>query len=503
MYFSHVLAHFGLDSDSDSQLICQNLVMDSRQVHPGDVFCAVSQGYRQRQAHIDQAIAQGAVAILYDQSELSVSATVPHYAIPNLAQIIPDLADWFCGHPSQNLTIVGVTGTNGKTSICHYLAQVLSQDKKTAVLGTVGNGIWPELIASTLTTPDSCQLQRQLRTFVDQQVKYVVMEVSSHALSQDRAKHVRFDLAIFSNLSQDHLDYHGTMTAYAEAKRRLFQVPGLRYAVVNYDSDYVDIVAQDVLPVVEDAGCCAVAAGVDKTLIFSRHDQSRSDQVWLQHVHYSEQGMQLSINTPVGSVIQQVPLLGSFNIGNVLAVVSTLVLFDYQAETIQNRLANLSSPAGRMQILSAPDQPVVIIDYAHTPDAMSQALSAVRQHCHGKLWVVFGCGGDRDRQKRPLMAQAAQQYADSIIVTEDNSRFESCQQIINDITCGFDCQDRVTVIQDRHQAIEYVLATAAKTDMIALLGKGHETYLDLNGQKMPFNETTIVQNYWRQKHAYA
>ncbi len=503
IYFNDILAYFGLPLLDLGKCICQQLVADSRQVRKGDVFCAVSQGCRQRQQHIDQAIRNGAIAILYDQNELSISANVPHYAIPNLAERIPDLAAWFYGYPSQSLTVIGVTGTNGKTSICHYLAQILSQDHRTAVLGTVGNGIWPGLTESTLTTPDSCQLQQQLRNFADQQVKYVVMEASSHALAQQRVKNVQFDMAIFSNLTQDHLDYHGDMVAYAQAKQRLFQTPGLRYAVVNHDSDYIDIVAQDVLPsVIASHSCGNPAAKIEKTLIFSKQEQPYSDQIYLQNVQYLDRSMQLSISTPIGRIVQQVSLLGCFNIDNILAVVGALILLGYDAETIQGRLADLVSVRGRMQVLSEAAQPTVVIDYAHTPDAMRQALSALRQHCHGKLWVIFGCGGDRDRRKRPLMAQAAAQYADCIIVTEDNARFESRHVIIDDILHGFDCQDKVEVIEDRRQAIQYTLAKATETDMIALLGKGHETYLDRQGQKTPFNEATIVQTWWRQNHAH-
>lgn len=476
-----VLSYLGQVIEPVVNTDCQHLVLDSRHVQAGDVFCALAHNDAQRSAHIQQALAQGAVAILsaYQLAD-DCESSVPLYVISDLHGQIAGLANWFYGHPSHALTVIGVTGTNGKTSICHYLAQFLSHDQVTAVLGTVGNGIWPELLPSSLTTLDCCALQRQLRDFVRHSVQYVVMEVSSHALAQHRVQGMRFDTAVFANFTQDHLDYHGDMHTYAAVKAELFRMPGLRCAVLNRDSEFFELMAQQ-------------QAAIEQVYTFGHRTPAT---VRLQSIQCTAQGIELTVATPSGQLAFSVGLLGAFNADNILAVIGVLLGLGYAPETLPRYLSQLHAVRGRMQVLSHMCQPTVVIDYAHTPDAMAQALQALRLHCHGHLWVVFGCGGDRDAQKRPLMAAVAERYADCIVVTEDNARFESPCAIFDDILRGFVDDQAVHLVPKRDQAIAFALSHAVASDVVALLGKGHETYLDQKGHRRPFDEYQLVKSLW-------
>ena len=421
------------------------ITTDSRKVKPGTLFCAVKGHALDGHDFIDDAKARGASAILTEQE------------VPDLYHRLGELADFFYDQPSKHLKLIGVTGTNGKTSITHYIAELLYLlSEKAAVIGTVGNGVLGQLQEAANTTPDVITLHQLLREYVDAGIQWVAMEVSSHALDQNRVDAVRFYGAIFTNLTQDHLDYHHTMEAYGAAKAKLFQRPELKIAVFNE----------------EDAFSSTIIKGTP---------------LKCQCFFYNSQRC------------CETQLLGKFNVSNLNAAFTLLAAAGFSLMELQQRAALLHPVKGRMEGLRYPNLPLVVIDYAHTPDALSKAIAALKDNGK-KIWVVFGCGGDRDPSKRPLMAQAVEAAADAIIVTEDNSRTESINTIFADIQSGFQHPDKIHFIADRTTAIHFALEHAQAQDIILLAGKGHETYMDKNDQKTHYDERDITQSFSTKKH---
>lgn len=455
-----------------------DLVIDSRLLKPGDIFCAVPGQSSDGRRFIQDVINKGAFAILYESGDgfVAESTSVPTFGIQNLTENLPTLADEFYEYPAQKLSLIGVTGTNGKTSVAHLLSQAFSgKNKNVGTLGTVGNGIWPKLEDSSLTTLDPVSLRKCFKYFLAKNCQKVLMEVSSHALSQGRVAGLIFDTAILTNLTRDHLDFHADMAAYAQAKSKLFEVTMSQSVVVNWDDPFVGQILNH---------------RTSTVLTYSYKGHPKADVALLSE-HLVGGGFILKVQTPVGELTLQSPLLGKFNNENILAVVGVLCLHGFSLSDIAHAVKNFQGVRGRMELVH--HNPMLIIDYAHTPDALEKALLAARAHTLGKLWLLFGLGGNRDRGKRPLMSKIAERYADHVVFTEDNSRFEPIEQIFADVLSGFENLQKVTVIPSRAEAIFHVISQAGPTDCVLFAGKGHELYLDKLGKKEYFDERAIIQ----------
>ena len=450
---------------------------DSRSVMPGDIFLAMPGERVDGRNYIDQAIRRGASCIYYEAqaSELFEipKAEVPCIAVENLSQQEGFLAAEFYDFPTRSLCNIGVTGTNGKTSITHFIAQCLAD---TALVGTLGYGSLSELKSTGFTTPMPAELQQILHEFVTTGIKNVAMEVSSHALSQGRVNGVDFDIAVFSNLSHDHLDYHKTFDCYKEAKQKLFAWPTLRYAIINQD----DPVAHDFI------NCCPKSCRV---LTYSIRQQA---DIYLTDIQTQSQGYCFTLHTPWGKIQSQVPLVARFNLQNMLAVVGVLGALQTPINEIGKRLTQLKMPKGRLQLYHKPGKPTAVIDFAHTPDALTQVLAALREHCHGRIITVVGCGGDRDPTKRRPMGEAASALSDKVIITNDNPRHESPEHIATMICEGVAAEKLYAVTLDRKAAILQALAYADEGDVVLIAGKGHETYQIVADQHLPFCDGEVV-----------
>lgn len=457
---------------------------DSRKVKSGDLFLAYPGHQVDGRQYIQQAIDKGACAILYEaehNTELFLEQVNPSAAVLvpfiGLEKHLATLAARFYGQPAQYLQFTGVTGTNGKTTIAYQLAQAYTLLSESSVyIGTLGQGKTNQLQTLHNTTPDGLILQGLLHDYVTQGVRQVCMEVSSHALAQQRVAEIPFQQAIFTNLTHDHLDYHQTMEAYAEAKAKLFATPSLRYAIINQDDPYAKLMLQR-LP----SSCEAYTYGIDKSAMIQAYD-------W----NVSLQGTRIHMHTPWGDQLLQIRALGYFNIYNALAIFTSLAVAGYEISQIITIMAELKPAPGRMEVVS--QSPTVIVDYAHTPDALENVLRTLRPLKQGKLMVVFGCGGDRDRLKRPIMGKIAVDYADQVIVTSDNPRHEDPQQIIQDILHGIGAEQisKVHTIIEREPAIRYALANAEPADIILIAGKGHESYQQIGDEIIPFSDQAIV-----------
>lgn len=444
---------------------------DSRQVRPGDAFVACAGQAFDGHAFVPEAERRGAIAVL---SERAVEATIPVAVLPDLARRRGQLAARFHGLPSERLTVVGVTGTNGKTTVAHSIAAAMP---RAAFAGTVGWGFPGALEPAALTTEDAITVQARLRTLLDAGANAVAMEVSSHALTQGRVQEVAFDVAVFTNLSRDHLDFHGSMERYADAKKKLFR-RSLRAAVANID----DTTGRSILA--ETA-----AAGVDS---FGFGRAADADVTW-SNVRYDAQGLAGTWHTPWGDAsFEAQGFFGEFSLGNLAATLTTQCALGIPLDDAAAAMSQLTPPPGRMQVAHDAGEPLTIIDYAHTPDALTAVLAAVRQHLPAaskrRLLVVFGCGGDRDRGKRVAMAKAAEGGAEVVFLTSDNPRGEDPERILDDAMQGFREPDRVCRMADRARAIESAVGAARATDIVLIAGKGHETYQEIDGVRRPFSD---------------
>ncbi|MHB1140714.1 MAG: UDP-N-acetylmuramoyl-L-alanyl-D-glutamate--2,6-diaminopimelate ligase [Sulfuricaulis sp.] len=456
----------------------RGLQTDSRRVQPGDLFLALPGMVADGRDYIGDAVASGAGAIAYETDDgyrLS-GAPVPVFGISGLRHRIGVIADRFYGAPSHRLVVVGVTGTNGKTTCTQLLAQALDQPpRRCAVIGTLGGGFPGALNASIHTTPDAVTVQRLLADFLEQGAAHVAVEVSSHALEQGRVSGVRFHVAVFTNLTRDHLDYHGDMESYGRAKARLFAHEGLQYAVINHDDDFGRRLLADIA-----APVTVLSYGIE------------GGDVRAREVRPSPEGLWLRIQTPQGETELRSPLIGYFNVYNLLAVLATLLALGVELKDAVARLARAQAPAGRAERFGgARGLPLVVVDYAHTPDALEKILTALREHTRGKLCCVFGCGGDRDRGKRPLMGEIAERLADVVLLTDDNPRHESGDAIIADIAGGMRAAPRV--IRDRRNAIATAIQGATEGDIVLVAGKGHEDYQQIGDERRPYSDRDTVR----------
>ena len=455
------------------------LTADSRKVTPGCGFAAYPGESGDGREHLAQAIAAGAAAVLWEQRGYTwpqLWAQLPNVPVAGLKDRIGEIAATVYGDPSEKLWVIGVTGTNGKTSCAHWLAQSLTgSGQRSAVIGTLGNGFPDALVASANTTPDAVELQQALAAYVAQGARAAVMEVSSHGLAQGRVNGVQFDVAVLTNLSRDHLDYHGDMAAYAAAKAALFQWPGLRYAVLNTDDEFGRALADQ------------LRAGKVEVVSYGMH----SSRVRGTALKLSAAGLEMDVESEWGNAHLVSSLLGGFNAYNLLATLATLLVSGVPMADAVRQLAAIKPVAGRMQALGGTGKPVVVVDYAHTPDALEKVLCTLREiNPHGKLICVFGCGGRRDTGKRPLMGAIAARLADRVIVTSDNPRNEDPLAIIADITADMSGAYRIEA--DRGAAISAAVQSAGVGDVVLVAGKGHEDYQEIHGVKYPFSDVAVV-----------
>lgn len=465
-------------------LICNNMVEDSRKISEGDLFIARPGLESDGRRYIHQAAKRGACAVLVEERDMehfvqASNCAVPLFSVDNLASHLGELANYFYNSPSHEMTVIGITGTNGKTTCCQMTARSLAVlGHKVALMGTLGNGLVEELSDSPNTTIDALSMHRLLAEYRDAGAKYVCMEVSSHALAQGRVNSVAFDVAVFTNLSRDHLDYHGDMDSYAEAKKSLFKYPDLKSVVINSD----DSVGNQIL---SDSDVLAKKYSFCITRINAVDEQT---SVFTESVDFTDNGITADVVSPWGEEIMSTNLIGQFNLSNCLAVITTLGTVGIKLSDSVKALGKLPPVTGRMECFGGDEKPLVVIDYAHTPDALMHALKALRPHTKLRMHCVFGCGGDRDRGKRSEMAAIAEEYADNVILTSDNPRSEAIEDIIKEMQVGLLNPKAVTVKTDRKDAIEFAINKAVSGDLVLVAGKGHEAYQYIGDQKLQHSD---------------
>lgn len=459
------------------------ITLDSREVTRGSIFVAMKGYSADGHDYIESALANGAVAILCERNIHVANHIVPICLVENLKDKLGDLVHRFYGTITQDLKVIGITGTNGKTSTCQYIAQSLDfLGKRCGIIGTNGQGLWGQLTDTLNTTPDVVRLHAELARQKAQGAEYTAMEVSSHGLDQHRVDGVLFSSAVFTNLSRDHLDYHATMEAYGSAKWKLMQWPNLKNAIVNIDDAWV----KDHLDSIQ----------AQRIITYSIEQPA---DIQATNIRCHQAGIDATVLTEQGRVELNLRLLGRFNLSNALAAFAVLVAEGIPVNTAARIVSNCSPVKGRMETIRCKYAPTVVVDYAHTPDALTKALAACREHVSGRLGVIFGCGGDRDGGKRPQMAAVADKYADFIVVTDDNPRTELSENIIADICRGFSEHSNYKVVSDRYSAIVKTLDECESADVLLIAGKGHESYQEINGVRLPFSDQETVLN-WQETH---
>jgi UDP-N-acetylmuramoyl-L-alanyl-D-glutamate--2,6-diaminopimelate ligase len=465
------------------------VAMDSREVMPGNLFFALAGRCQHGLDFFDAVVKAGARVILIDQYDARFSPELRSRAnatgvtvlpVPELGEQVGSIAARYYGHPSRKMTVVGVTGTDGKTSVSQFVAQALHRkNKPCGVIGTLGSGVPGESIDTGLTTPDAVSLQRTLADFRDRKIAQLAMEVSSHALSQGRVNGVEFDVAVLTNLGRDHLDYHGTVENYHAAKLQLLGCDSVRSTVVNIDDENIRRFFESfcVHPITRYATDPALREKAD---------------VFGDDIALGENGIELTIVTAKNRLPVRTQLIGRFNIDNLLAAFSTLRTLGLDERDIAIRLSSLRAVPGRAECFSAINRATAVVDYSHTPQALEAILRSIREHCAGALWCVFGCGGDRDSGKRPLMAAVAERLADHIIVTDDNPRSENGDLIVDDILVGFENPDSILVERNREIAIRQAMERAVDGDWVVIAGKGHEDYQLIGDRRIDLSDREIV-----------
>jgi UDP-N-acetylmuramoyl-L-alanyl-D-glutamate--2,6-diaminopimelate ligase len=467
------------------ETVVSDLTLDSRACVPGSLFIALAGGRGHGLDYADAAVTGGAVAMAWEPTgEVDPAAVrrcrergVVSVAVPRLGERASAIADRFFDAPSKALSVIGVTGTDGKTSVSQFVAAALDEPgRRCGVIGTLGCGFPGALEPGTHTTPDAVTLQRRLALLRARGALAAAIEVSSHALDQHRAAAVDIDVAVLTQLGRDHLDYHGSVEAYAAAKRRLFEYAGVGARVLNRDDGF---------------GRDLIDRHADTAITYS--PSGAAADIRLTGFRPEATGMRLVLDVRGTEATLSLPLFGRFNAANAMAALGALLGLGQSPAEALDRIARLKPVAGRMERFVAPAKPTVVVDYAHTPGALAAALDAARQHCGGRLWVVFGCGGDRDPGKRPLMGKAACDGADRVVITSDNPRSESPEAIIADIRRGCDGAD-VHAEPDREAAIAWALERAADDDLILIAGKGHETTQVIGAEVRPFSDRETVRS---------
>ncbi|MFA5959356.1 MAG: UDP-N-acetylmuramoyl-L-alanyl-D-glutamate--2,6-diaminopimelate ligase [Tatlockia sp.] len=448
---------------------------DSRFIKPGYLFLAYPGAATDGRLYIEQALAAGAVALVFDPENWSkIPDSIPAIALPELGKKLAGIASRFYGEPSKKMAVIGVTGTNGKTTIAYQLAQAQELlGKKAAYIGTIGQGEVNALKPLANTTPDALCLQHLLHDFNEASISTVCMEVSSHALCQGRVDEVRFQQAIFTNLSHEHLDYHHTMEDYAAAKATLFKWPQLKWAIINQDDPFSQ-------RMIHDATCQILPYGFKEGALV----RARQCEVTLE-------GTTIHLDSPWGQHRLVINALGLFNVYNALAVFSSLMVEGFPVESVIAVMAQLKAAPGRMEIVTK--APFTLVDYAHSPDALENVLITLKTLQTGRVIVVFGCGGDRDKSKRPVMGKIASAHADVVILTSDNPRTENPEAIIDEIEAGISEKLNLYKISDRKQAIQKALFLANKEDIILVAGKGHEDYQQIGTVRHAFSDQAVLR----------
>ena len=455
-----------------------DLTADSRSVKRDSVFVAYPGTVRDGRSFIPEAIARGAAAVIWESAGFEWDARwdVPNVAVQNLRGKVSAIAGRVYGDPSDALWVAGVTGTNGKTSVSQWIAAACDAlGRRSAVVGTLGNGLVGELAEARNTTPDAIVLQRLLAEYLRRGARHVAMEVSSHGLDQERVSGIKFDVAVFTNLTRDHLDYHGSMEAYAEAKYRLFSARGLRHAVINVDDDWGARFARRL-----------AGAGVEIVTFGTTGAQAR---LRASRIALSEAGVRFHLAGDWGEGEVAAEVLGGFNVSNLLAVTGALLAAGIPFGDALRAVGALRPVPGRLERIGGVGTPLVVVDYAHTPDALDKPLQALRPAVAPghRLFCVFGCGGERDTGKRPLMGEVAARLADHVIVTSDNPRGEDPRAIIAQVMEGVP-RGGAEAVEDRQVAIFSAVHQAAPGDVVLLAGKGHETYQEIAGRRFPFSD---------------
>ncbi len=474
-----------------SDTVVSGLSLDSRKVESGWLFLSLAQNAEQRTAHLKQALSLGAIIILFDvevgltsaESKLIENAQAEAYPISQLAQNASEIAARYYDFPTHKMTVIAVTGTNGKTSVSQFIAQSLDYlGVECGVIGTLGVGKIGNLSSTGMTTPDPILMQAVFAEFYSQGCSHVVIEASSHALAQGRLNSVEIDVAILTNLSRDHLDYHTTMEEYARAKKQLFSFNSLATAILNSADEFGQSLIKQLI--------------ANQALRVMTYNAQTSDNSTFtaSAIESDLSGMSFTISFEETAIKIKSGLLGRFNVDNLLAALAGLIAVNIPFDKACQAIEQCHAVDGRMQTYSAQNQAEVVIDFAHTPDALTQALTSLRTHLpeQGLLWCVFGCGGDRDKGKRAVMGQCAEQYADKIVLTADNPRSENNHDIVADILMGMSKPETVHVEHDRQQAITFAVVHASQDDIVLVAGKGHEDYQEISGMKIPFSDAKAV-----------
>ena len=471
-----------LEREDVPDVLVSGIAMDSRRLLEGGAFLACRGQTGHGLDHVDAALAAGCAAVIYEPDE-SVSADdlphdVPSVAIPGLKARLGGIADRFFGRPSADVDVIGITGTNGKTTVAWLVAECLQTlDMPCAYSGTLGYGLQRIEDDAGMTTPDVVECHRRLAILRGEGATHAAVEVSSHALDQGRVDGIRFKAAVFTNLSRDHLDYHGDMAAYASAKARLFLEHDSEIKIINVDTP---------------AGMALAEQCRGPVVTVSMIPDARASLV-IRWAEATAEGFNLSYDSAWGQGNVALPLYGHFNVENAALVLAVMLSLGVPAEDAGRALEQVRSAPGRLELV-ADAKPRVLVDYAHTPDAIESVLTALRVNCDGRIWCVFGCGGDRDRGKRPLMGRAAERLADRVVITSDNPRSESPRAIIDDIVAGLDAPAQATVIEDRAAAIAWTIGEASEDDIVLIAGKGHESVQIIGGDRLAFSDVDVARD---------
>ncbi|WNC72965.1 UDP-N-acetylmuramoyl-L-alanyl-D-glutamate--2,6-diaminopimelate ligase [Thalassotalea psychrophila] len=491
------LAEFDITIDN---IETKHLVNDSRFVEPGDIFAAVTGTLSAGNEYINSAVAKGACLVIAQCQNSSEHGTLNSVTeqgntatVVNFFEFDKQLSlvsAYYYDKPFKNMSLIGVTGTNGKTSCCQLLAQLFTKNNhKSAIIGTLGAGTLDSLEKINNTTPGPTKLQQLLAKFSFNKIENVAMEVSSHALSQNRVDANMVDIAVFTNLSRDHLDYHGDMGTYADVKKRLFLGSAEQVLVLNVDDQY----CQSWLGELPDENR-QVMYSVNEA---NKHLLENNEFLLATNIVCHNQGVSFKLTSSWGNCEINSALLGEFNVANLLAAMAVLLVKGIELTDITKCTEHLVPVTGRMETYGATGKATAVVDYAHTPDGLEKALESAKAHCQGELWLVFGCGGDRDKGKRPMMGSIAEQYADHIVLTNDNPRSEEPSQIAADIKQGIKAINKVDVIIDRQQAVISALSRAKENDMVLCAGKGHEDYLIIGDETIAYHEREVVRQFYQ------
>ncbi len=477
------------DENINTDLSVNGISTDSRMTELGDLFMACKGMRSHGVDYINDAIEAGACAVAIEQGLICPDKiNVPVYIVPCLARKVGIIASRFYQHPSKALSLIAITGTNGKTSVSWWLAQLYARlsAQPCGLIGTLGAGKFPDLDITAHTTPDAITLHKYLAQFAAENVKAAFMEASSHALVQGRTAGLKIDTGVFTNLSHEHLDYHGDLESYRESKASLFRHEGMRCAVINLD-DATGRLFAEMLAAELDMITYAASPAAATVKAAEQHLQARIESINDDFYH-------VWLSGAFGKIDFMTKIKGTFNISNLLAVTAVLLRLGFRLVDIVPALEGLQAVPGRLEEFTTDAGAKVYVDYAHTPDALGQVLSTLKRRCKGRLICVFGCGGDRDNSKRPKMGAVVSQLADEIIITDDNPRHEPPEKIVQDILSGIPLPDAVVIEHNRSKAITQAIAMATGNDIVLIAGKGHETWQEIKNKRYPFSDRQQVRN---------